>query len=84
MLKEHKRSEMELAKRSLLFLSPLLLLVGAAGLGLFGIDVIDPVVWFFALLPTLLFGWWFGHRPLAKLKDANRRAMMNDLKLDKK
>ncbi|AUQ45907.1 hypothetical protein D1822_07650 [Phaeobacter inhibens] len=75
MLKEHRGAEFRAAKRSLLYLMPFLLLVGFGVLGLAGIMVLNPAYWFIALFPALLVGWWFGHRPLARLRNANRAAL---------
>jgi len=75
MLKEHRRAEFRAAKRSLLFLTPFLLLVGFAGLGLAGVEIVEPTYWCLALFPALVVGWWFGHRPLARVKKANRLAL---------
>ena len=75
MLKEHRRAEFRAAKRSLLFLMPFLLLVGLSGLGLAGVEIVGPTYWFLALFPALVIGWWFGHRPFARVKKANRAAL---------
>lgn len=73
MVEQHKASEQKLAIRSLLFLSPFLCLVVALALLAFmGPPTFDPFLLFVALFPALGFGWWFGHRPLATLKKANR------------
>jgi hypothetical protein len=72
--RQQKIAEFTQAKRSLTFLLPLLILVAVMWLDvLFGIRGIESVSISFLLVPALLCGWWFGYRPLAKLKKENER-----------
>ncbi|MCD9150010.1 hypothetical protein [Pseudophaeobacter flagellatus] len=73
----HRSGQREMhskAFRGLLFMAPFLILMSAAIFALAGIEIIDPWYWFMCLFPALLFGWWFGVRPLERTKKENRMA----------
>lgn len=79
LINEHRemlQQEANFALKKLVFSAPFLALLGVAGIDLlFGISVVEPIVWFLGLFPSLLLAWIFGHRPLVRLKQENRATL---------
>jgi len=76
---EQRRAEFRAAQRSLIFLVPFLSLVVLAALSFARLELIDPGYWFILLFPCLFIGWWFGSRPLAKIKRENGATLFKEM-----
>lgn len=80
LVEERRREVFKASGRAIMFLGPLFVLVAAGWLAMAGFEIIDPFHWVLGLFLAVVFGWWFGARPLEKTKKVYDQAMSEVVK----